>query len=364
MRTSNHRAWTSDRLLAPLMIVVGTVGACAPTDTSGGESVAANDVARATEALWMYPDTQLWPSGHISVCLQPYFNGDMPGTAEWDEAVNFARTAIEDAYETVPFAGIDFSGWQLCDGWEDYTIPDVPTGMLRLAINTNPAGEAAHFFNCPPGHEFGPGTDELAPCSGPLGYVPTREPIVYWARHRAGPVTALLHEVGHALGFAHEFDRVHDGGCAPPGEVESADFFTNYDGESILAGTYCNFYPGKLSIGDKLGLSIAYPTSFTRTIHGRHGFATAGGLLVRSDDSLVTEWTHRGAPGTVFDTPISWNLGSAVFSTPVELAVSNLPGEASIAGSYDDLRGRRHTLEPTAVRTNNGLHTALVVAVM
>jgi hypothetical protein len=346
-----------------LSMLVASCVACAPDEVATPDAALA-DVERATEALWMDPGSSLWPTGTIPVCLQPYYNGHMPGSVEWAEGAELVRTSVESAFENVPEARIDFTGWGLCEGWSDFKLPATPTGTLHLMVNTGDGAHNAIFRQCPPGDEFGAGSDELQSCTAPhAGYSSTLEPVVYWGRYHGCPITALLHEVGHALGFAHELDRMHDEGCGAPGSATQGDFFTHYDPESILSGTYCTCN-GQLSAGDRLGLSIAYPTDFSRTVQGRHSFSTGSGLLVRDDDSLITEWTQRGAPSTVFDSPIDWTIGIVHYSTPIEFPVNGLPRVFPVSGHYDDLKGRRHTLEPTTVRVDNSMHAAVLLAAL
>jgi hypothetical protein len=118
----------------------------------------------------------------------------------------------------------------------------------------------------------------------------------------------------------------------------------------------------KISYFDALGIEIIYPFSFVRSIRGRNGIVIQDGIVVRGDDTLLTDWHFRGALTGVYKTTPVWTYGGTTKTTN-ELSVSNVgtSGTYSVSVKFQDAFSRNHS-GTTSVVVNNSTHTALVMA--
>lgn len=212
-----------------------------------------------------------------------------------------------------------------------------------------------------------------------------------------------VHEVGHGLGFPHEHQRPSaDGGwevalCSLEGAIYDqgrATFaadgggvveignrmplpmhkLTPWDQQSIM--NYCSRKDNNgapiggavLTYYDRLGAEMLYPYSLTRLVVPAKAvaFATSAGRVIRADESLVTDWTARGALPDVYGaSEITWRIDSLVatygVSLPPVLLSNRGLGYHDVWGEFTDVFVRSQYLAPVAVAQDTGLHTALLV---
>jgi hypothetical protein len=189
-----------------------------------------------------------------------------------------------------------------------------------------------------------------------------------------------VHEFIHTLGFYHEHDRADSyyetGLCTDEHANGVPDgYLTQYDPVSVA--NYCGSIYGRkagdysLTPLDILGAEIIYPRSFSHPIRAPYGFYTGSGLVVRSDDVLLTDWIHRGASEQVFlPSGVDWYRGSPsdpAHSTvyPFQYSTSLLVKDTTTAvqGVHFDTMSRTHT-DVGMVIASNSLHTAILLSVL
>jgi hypothetical protein len=135
---------------------------------------------------------------------------------------------------------------------------------------------------------------------------------IYVSAHGYGYLTdtaraIVLHEFGHALGFEHEVGRHQAERVDQPLAERCPDEFgtvvghmlTPYDPDSITNSSYCHWNT-IISHHDRLGLSIAYPASYTHAPVPQ-GAAFVGGdsIIARRGVVLRHRWDAEGAPSSV-----------------------------------------------------------------
>jgi hypothetical protein len=203
----------------------------------------------------------------------------------------------------------------------------------------------------------------------------------------------LVHEIGHAIGFGHEHQRMGESGAheVPLCESEQQHFaeqnpnvvpialdkLTVFDPRSVM--NYCGGNDYRLSALDALGVEILYPRQPPRIVgtQGPAAFANAAGdeLLLPEHHVVLleTDWSQRGALDAVFRMQSSYaapfwcdgdvcgpTLPSTIGFGPRTWAVTR-PGSRNVHFAFigPQTQARLSTVRLTS---DSSAHTALVMA--
>ena len=327
------------------------------------------EVTRDELAAW---DITMWPRQNgqylINVCFMQ--NTDLGTPIDWAGDKLRAQAALVGTWQA--YSGIAFSFQGDCPALA--SIPDDWMPIELRYVSANPGANGGKGW--PGMHGRHP---ECVGCQAFFNY----------GQDYSEFETYLVHEVGHALGMRHEFSRADFPTCW---DVENMRLLgaENTEGgphltatpdlDSIMSYWECtetrrhdSFAYYQLSDGDKAGISMMYPKSLSRlsgSIRSHRGFPTAGGLVIRTDGSVVTDWTAMNASTDVFKTVPRWYVrapGSTTFTAiaqTYELAAADLSAQ-----SFDQVRfiyadhWNRFDSGTDGVIINNSLHTALLNSV-
>lgn len=339
-RLSRCSSWC---LLGPAL----ALAACAaPTDAEedAADRPYDDDVAVVQQGLWRDDGDAFWPEHTtIPVCFKPKTTDtDTPiSDADYAPKKAAARVALEATFEHIPNVDIDFGGFAECPS-------TLPSGTYKFLIYWEP-------------DHWGGGTSSV-------GFLASGTNHTYANGHTAlgnSWDTLVTHEAAHVLGFSHEFSRPDGSGQCDtgiPATGDSGTLFTVNDLHSITSKTYCGEWIPGLSDRDKLGLEIAYyDGNHIQRVGGQREILTGGGFLVRADDSIVTDWTRRGAAAGAFTGTPSWHTPSNRTGIGFPASLLRTGVSTLVEGTFVDHFGRSH-LATGNVTVNTGLHTAIVSA--
>lgn len=166
-----------------------------------------------------------------------------------------------------------------------------------------------------------------------------------------------LHEVGHALGLAHEHARADvDLECT---EVDSngnstyggsaTSYITEYDSDSVMhykftsCGIDGNYGVDGFSELDKLSVHVLYPEAVRVAEYIGTTVVKAGSVL-----SLDSAWLARGGDMAKISNSFAWKLNGSTYSTGYSLdALMSTAGDYSLSFTHKDFLGRSYSTSTT-----------------
>lgn len=364
-------------LLVSLTTVLGGCSAYAGDESLVGSELAASHVAPSKEALFLIAPAKLIPNGSVRVCFNPVFgtSANNPNNVydfNWTlasptdpDAVRY-MDKIEEVvalnYERIYESDIDFYGWDICE--ERWT--GMNPGEIRVNLHLN-ANRNGAFRQCPVTEEIL--SETVGECGSQAGYSSSLEMTVYLASRYPhgsndeddpGFASTVLHEFGHALGMSHEFLRTDDNTCDGDFGGWQGEFaYTPLDRESVMSATYCH-YNAELSDLDKVGLSVAYPSSLNHDPVIMPAAFWVGGRAVTLDGNAValTPWFGRGALEETA-TSIEWQLdGDLQSNTSNTLGLPS--NDVTLEAEFTDQHDRDHSIGAVDIDVNPRLFAALL----
>jgi hypothetical protein len=165
-------------------------------------------------------------------------------------------------------------------------------------------------------------------------------------------VNHTLHEVGHAMGLAHEHVRNDtDPSCTASGYGDgvSAGKLTPYDRDSVMnyqfltCGINGNYGNSGLSYYDQLGIHMMYPPNGYPAEFAGQTTIKSGATL-----SLSAAWKAAGANMAFVAKNFVWKVDGATLSTSANLSVGGLSvGTHTLSFEYDDFLNRHYSSSGT-----------------
>jgi hypothetical protein len=221
-------------------------------------------------------------------------------------------------------AKVNFVGWEDCSSSVNSQTPGV--FVIHWEDDVNPSSNVGY--------------------NGTNGWTRTRLNTTIYDDWGAGHFKAsVAHELGHVLGFWHEFDRPDNMDVTCPGTPGAAPnggdvsyLGTAYDHDSIMAYSYCYGYPTApptdITATDKAGVAALYGARNTVDTGTRPAVSSRG------TDQLEVFITSAGQVRTrVYDDSIGagWSSWSALPDLPSSLKAVSSPAAVSWSSTRTDV---------------------------